>query len=349
MEAPVQYKSGARLGNIPSLETMVDAQQPLDRAKLFADAGLTALADNTGPYQQLLATREGYTELTSQEYQLYADFMADHIQPENCTEAPPDGAIADLVMARQSNYFTDIVILQGQGEAMIVGLVENKLGKYYFEIGHWGETLTSAEELRQRQAPHEPTLTENVQQAFAEKLQAIRTTAATKRGLSDNAITLTTILGGTAAAWALLWLFSNWWIFAGVLAVAMIAAGIVAYDRSYHEIAGYLTGWLIAINVILATIFGFTTISYLNSVDNSAKVLTCSITYSKDSGRPTVHTTGGDFALDAGFYDGTFYGSNSDTVAKAMVGKWVNITYHGAAGIGPYITAGTTLEPGNCG
>jgi hypothetical protein len=113
---------------------------------------------------------------------------------------------------------------------------------------------------------------------------------------------------------------------------------------------------MIGLNSVAAVATGGLMLNAWNTKDTTKEVLVCGAaerTIPSDKSKEWyVATSQGHMTPVAGFYNGIYYGSNNETAAKSLVGKWVRVTIHGRVSMGahpPYITKADVLRSGDCG
>lgn len=113
-----------------------------------------------------------------------------------------------------------------------------------------------------------------------------------------------------------------------------------------------ICGWVIASQLALGIVTGGVKLYTWNTKPRTIEATVCGV-----GDRPDIITTSrGDFALEAGVYNGVYEATPTDSLARSLVGHAVLVTIHGhnldgyedGTG-GPYVTKATTIGVRQCG
>lgn len=335
MDAHVECRTFEIGDDAVGLPELLDAHDPSMQQDLYRQAGLRLLAENVQASNQFEVARRNYEELLPGEYDRYRAYLTKVSRPEDHATPPPAMAVAALARARQSAIFTDFQVLSHPktGEALLIGTLRSPLGTIRCKISHWGEHLTSLEELNKGRHRFKMWVKK------ARRLIGWRPQSEGGSGILYFGI-LTMIALGTC--WALLPV-TGWWLFMVLTAVASVFC--VAYVDSRTDEgdpARYVVGSLVVISVVLGLITGIVRLIGSETRAHVDDVLVCKV-YDDSS----IRTSEGQMYLDPGFYDGTYYPANSLQAGKSLQGKWVRVTWHGLGR--QYVTKADVLRDGNCG
>lgn len=320
---------------LPSVEALLQASDPQQLEEVYRAAGLDMQADNAGPIGRAHVAAKNYEEMPTEVYKLYANFLTQVVKLKNCLIPLPEEALSVLVVARGANLFDNFRVLTHptSGECLLLGWIQVSGTVRYFKIAHWGYVLTTIKQLRRRQ-------------------RFSRMVGLRLRCPSSVYFGAVTILAASPC-WLLL-LPISWWLFAAVLAGVMTFCGYyVAKRSSYNSAQRWTVGWLIAANAVAALVMGIIHINHWATTDRTEEVLVCGVHEARWGGDEwIIETSAGMRTLEGGFYNGTYYPTGNESVARSLIGKWVKITEHGY-GSGdsdsPYVTEAKTLRTGSCG
>lgn len=333
---------------LPSVSDLIRESDPEQVASLYLEAGLVALADNAEPLKRATGAAQSYQGITPHDYGLYAGYLSDVAVLAACAAPPPQEALSVLAAAQKARLFDDIMVLShpDSGESLVVGCVAIGHATRYFKIAHWGYDLVKLEDLHMRRSQQ---ILETLKRRF--RARRPRSPRWGRRGPVYFGIV--TLLAALPCWLSLIWV--SWWVFMPVLAVAMILGGVHVKRNSRYDSAERLTvGWLIFANAVAAIATGGVILNHAATANRTEEVLVCSIRENTLSENWLIDTSAGPRELEAGFYNGTYYSSGAEAVAKQFKGSWVKLTVHGigngGSGFGgPYVTGGRTLRPGACG
>ncbi|HSX33182.1 MAG TPA: hypothetical protein VLF91_02485 [Candidatus Saccharimonadales bacterium] len=366
----VQVKSFARDEMIvPDVDVEFRVADPKQQELVLRQSGQILLADNFGAYQQAETAGRLYTEVSDEDWQLYAGFFSEETPLKDNKRHMPDEAKTVLIRVLESRVFTSIMVraVPETGEALIVGIHDSPLGTRRFLIYQWRDDkpVTTIEELRKRRRftrvfvrwIHRVVNWRPEIHWPERKRKPKRQKGEPRKHGSLYFIGVALLLAG--GAWSVM-LLGSWWLFAAATALATLIAGRYVYVKTEHSLYRYAeedsirvsVAVTLVINAVAGLIFGGFWLDHWNTKDHTAKVLVCG---TKDQGPSyAIKTSQGDMSLDAGFYNGTLYPQHSQTAANVLVGNWEQVTYHGyMTGDGnvtsPWVTQAVLIGPGNCG
>jgi len=335
---------------LPSADIDLQTADPDRLADLYRQAGFEKLAESAGPMQKAAVAQRNYPELTPEEYQLYAEYLTQIQQPKDCTIPPPETALAALIAAGESNVFNEVSVLSHPvtHESLLLGSVTIPgISTRLFKIAHWGKSLTTLESLRQmRQQKTRSQKPPRKTPALVLRLQ---------RTLQQDPQRYGLLMGGSIAACWLLLLVGSWWLFAGVMFVVLILVNVYVYSKTHYEAtARYVVSTLMTLSFAAGVVVGF---MLLNN-DRTSVVAVCSVTppEKREPGdildRWKAETSQGNFLLEPGFYDNTYYANNGrlELAARALNGQRVKLTWHyGEFSANHYVNSAQTLGAASCG
>ncbi len=339
---PKQVQSrtfGLSVEAIPDVDNLIENDDPEKLQKALERAGLTRLAEQAGPIQKAERAALANVELTSADWERYRALLTELARPETYSGAvpPPEVRVA-LQLAREAKLFDTIQMLSGQDntETLVVGVVEGARPRYFL-IAQWGTRLTSVEDLHAR---HD--------------LRSARSSARRWVGLDGgtNQVALEAMVIVLGAVLLPLNLIS-WWLYMPILVAVMARSGfVVARNTSRWSSRRFNCGMLIAVQLALGIGIGGVKLHTWNTKPRTIEVTVCGVGDRRD----IITTSRGNFSLEAGQYNGTYYPAITDTLATSFVGHAMLVTIHGHnldgyhdGTSGPYVTAATTIGVRQCG
>ncbi|HSX33181.1 MAG TPA: hypothetical protein VLF91_02480 [Candidatus Saccharimonadales bacterium] len=351
MTKPMQVKSFTR-DAIPDLDDELRVSDPATQELALRESGMIKQADKHSARLQLAEIGRRYEPISESDWPFWASYFTEEVSIEDYdsdNEVPAE-VTATLLGMLQTNVFTQLVVrtVPDTGEALLLGVYDSKVGTRRFLIKQWGEHLTTIEELRKRRRFW------RMIGRGVRKVVTWRPWGQTKLRHPHSWFYYAVVTLLLAAGSAFTLLLGSWWLFLLAFVVAMVLAVtyvVVKEDDNNDNPAPWVVLIMAVVMLIGTFIFGGFWFDHWNTKDYTDRVLVCGVhqVYQGENDVWAIETDKGDKTLDPGYYNGVYYADSSQDAGKSLLGKQVDITWHGHIDMaGPYVTKATTVGPGNC-
>ena len=345
---------------LPDLSSMTDARSPEERRRMLEEIGMANIAER----DYRLSIAENHFGPMGSDQKLYRWYFQLTSTAKKYSGMVPSGdALAAIHGSSKKKIFDEIQYwsTSNGSEVLAVGVVNIKNVKDYFLIAQWGRTsLTDIEQIRhRRQEADERDEARRRQQDRAERRQKLFGWAWRWREPVAGAVALPMVLIGVdLRGWSLWWLIP-------ALALALGATISICsrgddLNRRWPKVGAHpvciWSGWILSLTGLALIANGITSLVLFENATRSKDVLVCNIARDLVPGNGAkdsdwwISGPQGDFDLQAGMYNGTFYPDSHAAAAAFKVGRVYHLTYKGHIGPTYVVSAqSSSTDLGQCG